>query len=1058
MTVTIVLGKATDGYVDSYDASYAAARSGPGDAVIGGQIGWTGQNNNDDLYRIFQTFIGFDYSAVPATEMLINAQIHLSTVYVLTPTRARSAEIRGYGWSSGGFTTSDWRNAANLSALTLQARAWNVHQSNGKRFAASQDSLVATVPTVTSMEFVVVTDRQTSGAVPTEDEGTGYLTSEADGTASDPALVYTTVTRSRLVPVLGCSVKVPDGGTAYLTAQDTTDGTSIYLWRADAAGAATYIDSIPLGDASSQFARQRGAQGFGLAVDDQGSLYVIGRLGGTQNTLAGMAYVRSGLNVYSRKTIRSANLPSYDGMINNIAATWHPTASGRIMALVGHNSGSAAPSTHATFSNDLVWVLLDTNYLRNGGGGGFLRGSGSAVGTLVSATVKTGYYGLATNEAGTSLDVVAAGGQNPDWGFTVSVTKAHALGNNSQTHIGRYIINSAGTGMDSASTTVLLAYGVKDANAKLRVLRISDTVAAVISVDSDVDWGLAVSGQQYSGATPAPNELGFTNLGGESITNLPSEATMAKSNNWDAVFNEVENRVWIYYVDSTLPNVLRRTAVDLSSFQPLRNSVIVTTQAVGRVITSVRLPRNASIVDRAFVDIGYTAAGVAGNVTLVDAYNLAPTPPVLNPQTNYDATLAKAFTWTFQDPNPGDTQSAYQLQILDAALGTTALDTGKVTSTVSSHNVAGGTLANSQSYQWRVMTWDAQNEPGGWSDYGTFQTSAGGVVTVTYPATDNPQGLDTDDLYVTWSVTGTVQASYRVILRRVGDLVIVQDTGWVTSTATTALVAGMVSDVQHRVEVQVRNAALVLSGIGQRLLLPSYSTPEAPVVTLAAVAEHGYILVSVNNPLPGQPEMPGSTEYGFEDNSTAVWDKTGCTFDPTVEQIHTGTRAAKLVVTGTPTQAFVRDYAHKVPVVADIRYTARMWVYRPVAGNVSAVIDWFTAGDVFVSGSGNIFAVPAATWTLIAATGTCPAGATKAAYGPSLVSSPATGTVLYVDDMAITGASDRPDVVKNQILRREAGSTGPWDVLGTIGVDASLSDYEAGSGKLYEYKARGITA
>jgi len=1055
MTVTIVLGKATDGYLDSYDAAYSTARGGPADNVVGGQIGWTGQNNNDDIYRIFQTFIGFDYSAVPATEMMINAQIHLSTSYVLTPTRARSAEIRGYGWSSGGLVTGDWRNASNLSALTLQARAWNVHQSVGKRWAASQDSLVTTVPTVTSMEFVVVTDRQTAGAVPTEDEGTGYLTSEADGTASDPALVYTTVTRSRLVPVLGCSVKVPDGGTAYLTAVDGTDGTAVYLWRADAAGAATYLDSIPLGETSSQFGRQRGAQGLGLTVDDQGSLYVIGRLGGTQNTLAGMAYVRSGLNVYSRKGIRSANLPSYDGQINNVAAVWHPTGGGRVMALVGHNSGSAAPSTHASFSNDLVWVLLDTGFMRVGSGS-FLRGSGSAVGTLVPATVKTGYYGLPTNEVGTSLDVVAAGGQNPSWGFTATLTKKHALGDNSQVVMGRYIINSAGTGMDAVSATETLAYGVKDANAKVRILRISDTVAAVVTVDSDTGWGLAVSVQQYSGSSSAPNEIGFINLGDEGITNMPSEAVLARANRWDAVYNEVENRIWVYFISSAANNVIRRTAIDLNSFQPLRNSITVSTITSGRVVNALRLPRNASITDRAYLDVAYTESGAVGAQSIVDVYNLAPTPPVLNPVTNYDATLAKAFTWTFQDPNPGDTQSAYQLQILDAALGTTALDTGKVTSTVSSHNVAGGTLANGQSYQWRVMTWDAQNEPGGWSDYGTFQTSAGGVVTVTYPATDNPQGLDTDDLYVSWSVTGTTQASYRVILRRVLDLVIVQDTGWVTSTATTALVAGMVSDVQHRVEIQVRNAALVLSGIGQRLLLPSYSTPEAPVVSLASVPEQGYVLVSVSNPLPGQPEMPGSTEYGFEDNSTAVWDKTGCTFDPTVEQVHTGVYAAKLIVTGSPVQAFVRDYAHKVPVVPDVRYTARMWVYKPVAGNVSAVIDWFTAGDVFVSGSGNIFAVPANTWTLIAATGTCPAGAAKAAYGPSLVGSPANGTVLYVDDLAVTGASDRPDVIKNQILRREAGSTIAWDVLGTIGVDASLRDYTGTSGKLYEYKARGI--
>lgn len=1057
MTVTIVLGNATDGYLYSYDATYTNSRNGPADGVTGGAIGYVGQNHNS-TYQQFQTFLGFTYTAIPATEKVVAAQVHVSTADVVTPSRSADAELRLYAWSAGGLITGDWRNIANLAALPLMGQTYNLHMSEGARWVASADALALQVQNNATVELVVATDRQRAGNTPTVDEGIALYTADQAGTTYDPALIISTTTRSRVHGVLGAAVELSDGTWVQLTT-DGTDSPDINLTHTTKAGVVTTVGNVQVSvPGEVNFGGPAGAQAIALAVDSSDHLYVVGRQYGAQNVLAVQAFTKNVGYSWTPRTIRTVGLTAYDGQINNVVVAWHSTAGGRLMVLVGHAAGTGANSGQAYFTSDLVWALLDSTYLRTNAGT-LVRGGGSMVGTLVSSALRTGYHGVPTNETGSMLDVAAAGGGNPAWGFLTSANKYAVMGDNSQVSAGRYIINAAGTGLDHVSTWAV-GYGVKDANAKLRAVRVSDTVVAVITTDSDAGWGFTIETLQYQGTTFAPNVLGYLNLGGEIITNLPAESVLSHANSWDAVYNETENRLWIYYVDSTASNALRRTAIDLSTMQPLRNSVVVSALGVGAVINAIRIPRNSAVTDRVLVQLAHSIGGVSSATTVIDLFNLPPTAPVLNPPTNYDATIAKAFTWTPTDPNAGDTQSAYQLQIMDADLGTTALDTGKIVSTASSHNVAGGTLANTKSYQWRVKTWDASDSEGEWSGYGTFQTSAGGAVTITDPAVDSPPGMDTDDYYISWSVTGTVQASYRVILRRMSTLAVISDTGWVTSTATTALVSGMLSDVQYRVEVQVRNAGLVLSGIGQRLITPSYATPEPPVVTLSELSDQGYILVSVANPIPGQPEVVGSPEYGFEAgaSSTTGWTTVACTFVASQEQAHTGTWSAKLTVVGSPSLVYARDAAGKVPVTAGVRYTARMWAYRTTPGQVSVAIDWSQEpSGTYVSTSAGSAVIPANTWTLLTVTGVCPAGAGGAIFGPTLVDSPAAGTVCYVDDMALTGASDRPDVARNQVLRRPAGTMDPWTVVGEVGVDGSVRDYEVTSGKLYEYMARGIT-
>jgi len=103
--------------------------------------------------------------------------------------------------------------------------------------------------------------------------------------------------------------------------------------------------------------------------------------------------------------------------------------------------------------------------------------------------------------------------------------------------------------------------------------------------------------------------------------------------------------------------------------------------------------------------------------------NSAPNAPTLNsPAANarYDPGESVSFTWTFNDPDPDDSQSAYRFQLDDNSdFSSPIIDTGKVSSTTSSTTQ---TLPSTVGlYYWRVKTWDSQDAEGAWSEGRTIE-------------------------------------------------------------------------------------------------------------------------------------------------------------------------------------------------------------------------------------------------------------------------------------------------------------------------------------------------
>lgn len=843
MTTVISYADPTDGYISSLNAAWSTAQAGSSLVVTAAGTGLFWGKNNNSGYTDFRSYVSFTYTP-SSTEVVTAAYVRTYTVTSLNTAVSRDFEWREYDWGAS-LDTADWRTPTQMNALSRLAYITNAEDSTSKYTMAGSDTLVARLASAGPLRLVGWVNNTSA---PTSDQGSSFGSAEQGGTTYDPALIYTTGAKSRLFGVLGAQVQLSDGTHAYLEMGPDSvlygDNVGLYHHNGTSASVIGDVSGTPF---AGGFARGLdGAQAFALTADSSDNLYVLSTASTTTNSLAVQAFQKGVGYSWTAKTILSAALPSYtDGSINNIAAAWHNVGTnGTIMVVASHTAGRA-PNT----AGDIVYALLNCQSLL-ASSGTLLRASGSARGVVVSNATDSSYYTDYANETGSVLDVVAAPSTN-DRGYVWSATPAHELSESTTFRCYRYILNSGGTGF---SSTVLenvdSVSGAKDGAGKARIIALDSSACVKLATNSS---NMKISVVQNIGTASTFAFLGSAVLTTQGITSFPSAATLATSLAWDAIHDPSGNKVWVYYLDTANSNRLMRTSVNMNTYLAAADEVQVSAAigAVGSTNYAIRVHRGKTNGQKVLVSVANkTSGGTHSTIYIVDTLNLAPNAPTLTTKSNYDATQAATFAWTFSDPNAGDTQSAYQLQIVDVSDGSVDVDTGKVTSGTSSRSVTGGTLVNGKSYQWRVATWDALDAAGPYSTYGTFSTSAGGTVTITNPAADNPVGVNTDDYTIQWSVSGTTQAAYRVVVTRTSTGATLVNTGYVTSTATSYNVAGMLTGVEYTVAVTVRNAALVESGTGTRKITPDYDNVPQPTVSVTPATSGECIAISVTNPAP----------------------------------------------------------------------------------------------------------------------------------------------------------------------------------------------------------------
>jgi len=843
--------------------------AGPAD-LLWGQGLWVGH-----YYIAKELFLSFSFSLV-ADEDAISASVRLSATSALNTAVSRTLDIAEYAWS-GGYSTSDWRTPAQLAALSPLGVVENAQNAGSRYMEAGSDLLTARVATGTSpLKLVLYSNRWAGAITPTVDETCTIAGTATAGTSYDPCLRWLSIPRSAHQNVAGAQVQLSDYSWAYLQS-DGAAAPTITLRRCTTGGSVTTLATVPTGVSSTDFAVPGSMQALALTVDASDNLYVIGAQGSNRAALAARAYVKGAGTTWTAQTLLASALPAYTGAgVNQAAAAWHNTGtSGTILAVAMRGVGWGA----VTPDQDAQYALLNCASLLAGSGTLF-RGSGSALGVLVPTGADTSNdYTHPCNQSGTSLDVVAAP-DDPLRGYVQTVTRVGQPGDDEPTGVYRYVLAAGGTGIPYY-VQMNSAWGVKDPMAKARVLTPGQGIALAVSADSDTLWGICLAASQNIGTGGGYTELTYVAMSNYGITSMPDEADLAVSSAWDAHYDPIDNKLWIYYVDVADDRRILRTGIDLNTWLPTmeETEVAASVGSAGSTVTSLRVARGYATGDAVLVHLALDTSGTPSSQLVVDSLNKAPTAPTLTPKVNFDADDDADFEWTFNDPNSSDSQSAYQLQIVDVSDGSLDVNPGKTTSGTESYTLSGGTIANEGSYQWRVRTYDSDDQVSPWSTYGTFQTSASGTVTITDPASDNPAGVITNDYTISWSVAGTTQADYRVVTTRTDTSAELDDSGWVSSASTSYTVEGMLSDVEYQVAVTVRNAAEVESGTGTRLITPVYSSPDVPTLALVGYGGTlqpspylgGYIEVDVTNPAPSgdRPDPTSNTIYRRQSGATS---------------------------------------------------------------------------------------------------------------------------------------------------------------------------------------------
>lgn len=243
--------------------------------------------------------------------------------------------------------------------------------------------------------------------------------------------------------------------------------------------------------------------------------------------------------------------------------------------------------------------------------------------------------------------------------------------------------------------------------------------------------------------------------------------------------------------------------------------------------------------------------GLAGTLLAIQHGSLPPHAPELDQVATFDATTPQTLTYTFADPNIGDTQSARQIEIVNTD-GTAAVDTGKVATSSETYDLAADTLTNEERWQWRVKTWDLDDNEGSWSDWATFRTSTPPTVQITTPADDAV--VESPSMTVEWDYTHPERSqSWRQV--EVMDAgTVIYDTGKEATGQHSHLVTGLATGKAYTVRVTVWSTLDQSSDPDDVAVTTNFSQPPQPTVT-SELVEGNRLRVRIQNPPPGAGEV-----------------------------------------------------------------------------------------------------------------------------------------------------------------------------------------------------------
>ena len=215
--------------------------------------------------------------------------------------------------------------------------------------------------------------------------------------------------------------------------------------------------------------------------------------------------------------------------------------------------------------------------------------------------------------------------------------------------------------------------------------------------------------------------------------------------------------------------------------------------------------------------------------------NAAPNAPTLNSPigaVTIDYALLQRFSWTFSDPDVGDSQSKYDLQyrVVGAGSWTTITET----TPNNFYDMPAATLSTNN-YEWQVRTYDALGVVGPFTSSSFFSAAtAPSTLSITVPTSG---GTVSASSTFTWSTPS--QTSYQV--RRCRDIAgvvdtatVYSDTGEVVDAPTRSITLSFDTNNRNEwLQVRIKLAGLWSAWVGIRVLV-SYTQPSPGTVAVVA--------------------------------------------------------------------------------------------------------------------------------------------------------------------------------------------------------------------------------
>jgi hypothetical protein len=431
-----------------------------------------------------------------------------------------------------------------------------------------------------------------------------------------------------------------------------------------------------------------------------------------------------------------------------------------------------------------------------------------------------------------------------------------------------------------------------------------------------------------------------------------------------------------------------------------------------------------------------TSSPYTVNYVKLTSVNQAPSPPTLlspSPSSVADlATYGAVFSWQFIDPDPGDTQSAWQMRrkvgagaysyytAVSQTWGVTAVwNTGSALSVP----FGPGVWTNGSTWQWSVNTQDSSGLASGFSPDATVVATTAPVIAVT-----DPQGIYSIDSspIIVWTYTGAnQQRTWQLRLFDIGTYSAVGfdpatssavwDSGEVSSSIQRNVRVGAVllNNQTYRAYMRVSDTVSLYSGWAYTEFL-LVLTP-APAPALATVVEQDYVsgLPRVRLTVQGLTNMlTASQSYGHTDTANDWVNDANCTAGSATSGMVVGNLALKmtaqaagsmslmsgpgvppLVTTGLP-QPATRDF----PVAAGQTYTALASFSAATTVRLCQMnLRWYNTADTLLATTTGIGVADLAGFpTQMVTTGVAPLGADRVRLVLQ-VSGAASGEVHYAD-------------------------------------------------------------